>query len=255
MSPRTLCFGRTRSTPDARTLAFGRYLGAELPAPPVAVDWSKAVKRWPMYANDRYGDCTCAAAGHMVEAWTAAAGRQRTPTERAVLELYEQFTPPGPENGCSMLDVLRYWRKSGLGTDRIDAFALLAPTNVKQAKQSLAIFGGCYLGLQLPQFLAEAEDLMAVPWTLRPYGMRGDGAPDPYAGHCVNAVGYDRRNVYVVTWGAVKAMSWGFYGAYCDESYAVLSEDFLKERVTPAGFDLKQLQADLRAISAVGRAA
>ncbi len=57
--------------------------------------------------------------------------------------------------------------------------------------------------------------------------------------------------MYVVTWGTVKAMSWGFYGTYCDEAYAVLSRDFLANRKTPAGFDFEQLQADLAVITAV----
>ncbi len=251
MTSRTFCLGRKRSERDARTLRLARYLGPALPPPPREVNWAAGVTGWPMYDNDRYGDCTCAAAGHMVEVWTAAAGRQRTPTAAAVLRMYEHFTPPGPENGCSMLDVLRYWRATGLGKDRIGAFALLAPGSVKQARVSMALFGGCYLGLMLPEFVVDADDILAVPWTLRPYGMRGDGAPDPMAGHCVNAVGYDRRNVYVVTWGTIKAMSWGFYGAYCDEAYAVLSSDFLAKEKSPAGFDLAQLKADLQAITSV----
>ncbi len=251
MTPRTLCLGRKPSERDVRTLSFGRYLGPTLPPLPRTVDWSTGVSSWPMFDNDRYGDCTCAAVGHMVEAWTAAAGKQVTPKDADVLRMYEHFTPPGPENGCSMLDVLKYWRSHGLGKDRVDAFALLDQANQKQARESLAIFGGCYLGLMLPEFVVNADDILTVPWTLRPYGTRGDGAPDPMAGHCVNAVGYDRRNVYVVTWGTVKAMSWGFYGAYCDEAYAVLSSDFLAKEKSPAGFDLAQLKADLAAIPSV----
>jgi len=67
--------------------------------------------------------------------------------------------------------------------------------------------------------------------------------------HCIPAVGYDTRNLYIVTWGSVKAMSWEFYKAYMDEAYAVLSPDWAKK--PPNGFELKTLQADLAAIKKV----
>ena len=51
---------------------------AVLPPPPPTLDLAAPVPDWPMYANDRLGDCTTAAAGHMIEAWTAASrGRGR----------------------------------------------------------------------------------------------------------------------------------------------------------------------------------
>ena len=58
---------------DVRTLSLARYVDkAKLPSPPDAFDETTQVHDWPMYANDRIGDCTIAAAGHMIEAWTAA---------------------------------------------------------------------------------------------------------------------------------------------------------------------------------------
>ena len=58
--------GKKPAVFDSRTLRFGAYLTTTLPAPPAAVDWGKKVPSWPMYLNDKYGDCTCAAAGHMI---------------------------------------------------------------------------------------------------------------------------------------------------------------------------------------------
>src|SRR5580692_6648399 len=40
-------------------------------------------------------------------------------------------------------------------------------------------------------------------------------------------IAYDSRNLYVVTWGAIKSMSWQFYCDYADEAYAIMSSDFL----------------------------
>ena len=66
--------GKLPSRVDPRTLSLARYLDRELlPAPPPELDLAEQVISWPMYANDRIGDCTTAAAAHMVEAWTAAA--------------------------------------------------------------------------------------------------------------------------------------------------------------------------------------
>jgi len=46
-----------------------------------------------MYSNDTIGDCTCAAAGHMIEAWTAlASGKTVTVTTAAVVKAYSAIS-------------------------------------------------------------------------------------------------------------------------------------------------------------------
>jgi hypothetical protein len=251
MAEKQFRLGKKPAVYDSRTLSFGAYLTPQLPGPPQVVDWGKNVSTWPMYLNDKYGDCTCAAVGHMIENWTAAAGKQTTPNDQQILKFYEHFTTPGPENGCDMLSVLKYWRSTGLAGDKIMAFAQLEPHNVNQVKDGVSIFGGCYIGVELPKFAISSSDLSTVPWVVPPQGPVGDAAPDPQAGHCIPAVAYDSRNLYVVTWGIVKSMSWQFYTDYADESYAVLSNDFLAKNKTPAGFDLAQLKADLAEIGHV----
>lgn len=221
--------GKKPAVVDSRTLRFGTYVRAKLPAPPEHVDWGQHVKGWPMYENDKYGDCTCAAAGHMIQAWTASCGNERTPKDSEVLKFYEHFTPPGPENGCDMLTVLKYWRSHGLGKDRIAAFTQLEPRNTNQVKDAIWLFGACYIGVELPKFALNAPDLLKVPWVVPAQGPVGDGAPDPAGGHCIPAVAYDSRNLYVVTWGAIKPMSWQFYHDYADEAYAILSVDFFNK--------------------------
>ena len=66
--------GKNPAVFDRRTLRFGDYVKPEVEPPPASVDYGARVDRWPMYDNDRYGDCTCAAAGHMIQSWTANAG-------------------------------------------------------------------------------------------------------------------------------------------------------------------------------------
>ena len=83
------------------------------------LDLSERVGEWPMYANDRVGDCTTAAAGHMIEAWTAAAaGAAVEVPEAAVLAAFDEVKvvdPASGEEGAVELDVLKLWRT---GRDR-----------------------------------------------------------------------------------------------------------------------------------------
>jgi len=67
--------GKLPPKSDERTLLFERYLLPQI-TPPARVDRSSRVHHWPMYGNDRLADCTCAAAAHMVQSWTAYARRR-----------------------------------------------------------------------------------------------------------------------------------------------------------------------------------
>jgi hypothetical protein len=245
--------GKNPPVHDERTLLFGSYLAPSLPAPPTTVDYGEKVRAWPMYDNDQYGDCTCAAAGHMIQNWTASAGKEVTPADSSVLHLYEHFvgTPPPPDEGCSMLDVLKYWRKSGLsGKHKITAFAALEPRNHTQLRDAVYMFGSAYIGVALPDF-AVGQNMLAIPWQVPAEGPIGNAAPDPNNGHCIPAVAYDARNIFTVTWGDLKPMSWGFYDAYADEAFAVLSPDWKSESGTPVeGFSFDALERDLAIIHA-----
>ncbi len=156
MAQTQCCFGKKAPIFDRRTLHFGAYLTPALPGPPEAVNWGKNVKSWPMYLNDRYADCTCAAAGHMIQNWTAAVKRRVRPSEQQVLKFYEQFTKPGPHNSVHALKVLKHWRSIGLAGHKIKAFAQLELRNVTEVKDAISIFGGCYIGVELPKFVTAA---------------------------------------------------------------------------------------------------
>jgi hypothetical protein len=252
MAQKHYCLGKEHAVFDSRTLRFGAYLTAALPVAPDSVNWGKNVKSWPMYLNDKYGDCTCAAAGHMIQNWGAAVGKKKKPSDKQILKFYEHFATPGPKTRCHMLKVLKYWRSTGLAGDKITAFAQLEPRNDTEVKDAVWIFGGCYIGVKLPKFAhAAAQQGRDVPWVVPPQGPVGDAAPDANGHHCIPAVAYDSRNLYIVTWGMVKSMSWQFYTAYADEAYAILSADFLSKHKTPAGFDMAQLTNDLAEIGKV----
>ncbi|HET6275334.1 MAG TPA: hypothetical protein VFE16_05265 [Candidatus Cybelea sp.] len=255
--------GKLPARHDPRTLMLTKYLTTHLPAPPASKDYGAKVEEqakqskagtWPMYSNDTLGDCTCAAIGHMVEVWTANATKLLQVPDADVVKLYRHFSPPGTDNGANLLDVLTYIRKNKVGEiPEIAAFVGLEPKNHNQAKDSLDLFGTVYIGVSLPDSVVpenDPNDWLKIPWTVPPTGPHGKAAPNPQNGHCIPAVAYDDRNLYIITWGALKAMSWSFYDAYADEAYAVLSDKWLSPaHVAPPGFDLEQLKQDLAALS------
>lgn len=234
---------------DVRTLALARYVDREqLPSPPPALDLTQHVAVWPMYANDRVGDCTTAAAAHMIEAWSATAhGSAVTVGERAVLDAFDrvkQVDPRTGEEGAVELDVLTYWRKRGIGGHRIGAFARVPVHDVELVRTAAYLFGGLYIGLALP-LAAQEQDVW--DWT---GSLAGPARPGSWGGHAVDVARYDVDALTVVTWGSLKQLTWSFWGRYVDECYCILSQDFLSHGRAPNGFDLAALNADLALVTA-----
>lgn len=240
--------GKLPARHDVRTLRLARYVDrAQLPAPPQSLDETRHVADWPMYANDRVGDCTCAAAGHMIEAWTAAAsGDAAEVSEHAVLAAFDHVKVVDPatgEEGAVELDVLKYWRKTGIGRHRIGAFASVSVHDHGMARAGAYLFGGLYLGIALP-LTAQTQDVW--DWT---GSLAGDARPGSWGGHAVDVVGYDADALTVVTWGELKRMTWSFWDRYVDECYCLLSRDFVAGDTAPNGFHLAELKADLALVT------
>ena len=234
---------------DVRTLSLARYIdGARLPSPPDSFDETSGVHDWPMYANDRIGDCTTAAAAHMIEAWTAAGrGRPIELSERAVLDAFEHVKLVDPftgEEGAIELDVLRYWRATGIGRHRIGAYTRVAAHDHRLVQTAAWLFGGLYIGLQMP---LTARDQPVWDWT---GSLVGPARPGSWGGHAVDVVRYHRDGLTVVTWGRLQELTWSFWDRYCDEAYCILSGDFLQKGNAPNGFDLAALEADLALVTA-----
>jgi len=242
--------GKKPARHDARTLQMANYL--ELPAFPTSRDWtSKAATGWGMMLNDQLGDCTCAAVGHIIQAWSANAGpKEITLPDQAILKAYEAvggYKPgqPGTDQGAVELDVLKYWRKTGVGGYKIDAFVALEPKSHQHIEAAVDLFGGAYIGLSLP-VSAQKQTVWSVP----PGGANGTGAPGSWGGHAVVVEAYDLHGLTCITWGQKKRMTWSFWDTYCDEAYATLSELWAGNKPAPSGFNLAQLKADLKEVSA-----
>ncbi|HTP53768.1 MAG TPA: hypothetical protein VML94_02235 [Thermoplasmata archaeon] len=242
--------GRIPPVHDARTLQLANYLRPTVLAPPPPqANWGSKVSSWPMMLNDTIGDCTVAAAAHCIEEWTTDVGRPQIIPDSTVLSVYAAVSGYNPEThqhdvGASEIRVLNYWRQKGIGGHTIRAYAAVEPGNLDHVRDSVFIFGNCYLGLAMPSS-AQTQSVWSVP----PGGPTGLGAPGSWGGHAVPVVAYDPLGLTVVTWGALKRMTWGFLTAYCDEAYALLSDDFLTAEKTPAGVDLDALEQDLAAVT------
>jgi hypothetical protein len=234
---------------DVRTLSLARYVDrARLPEPPPVLDLAAAVPDWPMYRNDTLGDCTVAAAAHMIEAWTAAAhGGAVEVTDGDVLDAFDRVKLTDPETGeegAVVLDVLRDWRKHGVGGHRIGAFARVSLHDHALVRTAAWLFGGLYIGLQLPLTAARQQ---TWDWVGQ---LTGPARPGSWGGHAVDVVRYSAGSLGVVTWGRLQDMTWSFWDRYCDEAYCIVSDDFLAGGRAPNGFDVDALRADLALVTA-----
>ena len=239
--------GRKAIKTDTRTLALGDYITPGLPPPPPAADWTKGITAWGMMLNDTLGDCTIAGAAHAVQVWTANTGAMVTvpdPTVESYYEKWDGYLPgnPSTDNGGVELDVLNDWQKHGFAGNKLVAFADPKPFNLVQIRQSIALFGGIYIGMALP-VTAQKQEV----WDVVPKG-GGNAKPGSWGGHCVFVPKYDQNGFTCITWGQLKTMTLAFWKKYCDEAHTLLGQGWLAAKGAPNGFDQAQLLADLKAI-------
>jgi len=156
IDPRKLKLGKQPARHDPRTLLLASYVTPALPTPPASCDLTGKVNSWGMMANDQIGDCTCAAAGHLLMEWTANdQNKMFTPTDKQIVAAYSAITGYNPatganDNGAVEIDVLNYWRQSGIAAHKIGAYVALEPSNHIHIMDSVYLFEGCYIGLRLP---------------------------------------------------------------------------------------------------------
>lgn len=249
--------GKLPKRVDARTLKLARYADlSQLPPIPPSSSWSRAVKSWPMFLNDRLGDCADAGAAHMLQAWNASAGRVYLPSDDDVLEFYEATTgynpaDPATDQGSVLIDVLNYWRSTGFAGHKIAAYVEVDFADPRELQAAIYLFGGVYAGVELP-LVAQNQAVWGV--NPGPEVKSRDGAPGGWGGHCVPLFDYwnqSRGDFYnCVTWGAVKRLTGDWFRAYASECYAIVTEDFLAAGRDAAGLDIAALESDLREVTA-----
>lgn len=239
--PTRLRLGKLEPKLDRRTLRFAAYVTADLPTPPIDVDLHADVTDWGMLGNDMWGCCTLSAFGHTIQAWSEEAQGAMVPvTAEQVLTAYHVLSPR--DEGAYCLDALNYCRNPGIGPYRLGAYAALVPGARQHFQAAAWLFGTVYLGLSLA---VEQQDQEV--WNF----VQGS-QPGSWGGHAVNVIGYNAVGPLVVTWGERKQCTWAFIAAQCDEAYALIGPEwFGPTGVSPSGFDLAALTADLEHIGDV----
>ena len=245
-------FGRLPKVDDSRTFELAGYLNAEgLPEIPEKYNWGKKIRRnnWGDMGNLKVNLCTCAAAGHFIMTWKSSTGRLMRPKDEIILKAYCALTDYDPQSGepgqgVEAIRCLKYWRKHGVGDHKIVAFAKLEDKNREQLIKTIYLFGGCYVGLNLPKS-AERQYNTTKKWTIPRGGKKRDAEKGSWFGHAVLVTGYKNEELRIISWGQEMIMTMDFWEAYAEESYAVFSESFIRHDKTPTGVDIGVLLNDL----------
>jgi hypothetical protein len=219
------------------------------------------------------GDCTIAAADHLMMSWSAYA--QGAPWNFDDGDAESDFAACGGVNatGLDPENILSHWKAKGL-TRRIGGnptpakikdYAALDVIEYAAYKQQvqlcIQLLGGCYLGLVLPKFCQTTLENGKHDWSIQGWTMTEDmiqhaqnNARADDGGHCVAGVGYDAKYIYVITWGVCTAMTWDFLIHYRDPAYAVLCPEACLNANghSPYAANISALQAAFDALAAAG---
>jgi len=252
----SLPLGKKPATKDDRDFRFSTFVDVErvLPKVPSTFGHERSGITWPMFGNDRWGCCVWTGAAHETRLYFAAR-RMPIPPFRTedVLADYSAGTgfdpsagPPGrnpTDQGTNMREALNYRRHTGIrdatgARHKIGAFMRI--DEWQELLVATYLFGAAAIGVE---FTTGADRDFAERRTWYPH--RGD---EVLGGHYLPVVARRRQN-RCVTWAQEVGMAKAYWDRYCDEAYAVLSEEYLTEGRTPEGFERTQL---LRVLSDLG---
>lgn len=240
--------GKKKAVHDFRTLRMATYLDlTQLPEPPAELKPPTIQGSWGMMGNDRLGDCTFAAAGHLLKIWSADNVPPYTTNDDEYGKEYLTFNH-GVDEGCIEIQVLRHWKKYGIAGRKISAFLATNSSNANNLKIGMSLFGGVYTGVELP-VTAQRQDVWDIVADAGP-----DGEPGSWGGHAIPLVGYTTQGPICVTWGELKQITWAWWFKYGSpsvggEAYPILSKDWCPPKGTDTGgFNYSQLKADLKAL-------
>ncbi len=240
--------GKLAPRHDRRTLQLSAFVDRNLlPATQPRRDWGQRVSNWGMLANNLVGNCTIAGGAHLAMAMAANTGKPFRPSDAQAIADYSRVSGYDPktganDNGAVLLDVMKFWRTSGICGHKIDGFVAVHPLDHQLIDFAIDYLGGVIKGVNLPLAAKRMTNLWSVP--RHPFGYQW--APGTWGGHAVPDIGYDRLlGLYrTVTWGTEINCTDAFHDRYCDEVFAVIDiVDWLGgNKVTPSGLDLAKLE-------------
>jgi hypothetical protein len=254
-----LRLGKLPAKRDKRDLLFANYVQpVALPKPPPQFGHETLFgpRAWGMLGNDEWGDCAWAGPAHETMLLTKEGKRAVQFTTEGVLSDYSACTgfnpsagPPGrnkTDKGTAVRAMMSYRRESGIVDStgkrhKIGAYLALDETNLQEIYLAIYLFQAVGIGFNFPES-AFAQFDAGKPWDVVPNSpIKG--------GHYVCGIG-KRRNLEVITWGALQQMTPRFFRRYCDEAWTYVSNENLRGGHNLEGFDLAQLKADLKALQA-----
>lgn len=240
--------GKLPARQNAVTFKLSQY--TTLPTPPTKAGHASLVPTWYMLGNDEVGDCVWAGAAHETMLWNAEVTHPVTFSDKNVLSDYSAVTgyvpnDPSTDQGTDMQAAASYRRKTGVldangHRHKVGAYLAIKTGDTTELKQAIYLFGAVGIGINFPSS-AMTQFNNGKPWSVTKSSIDG--------GHYIPAIGYDTKYLYVVTWGKVQKMTWGFYKKYCDEAIAYLSLEMLNNYgISIDGLNTAALQADLSAL-------
>lgn len=218
--------GKKAAVVDHRVAKFST-IQRQLIVPPPFANWYAGVGEWGMLVNDELGCCVPAACLHALQQFSTYATAPLLPTDKEAIDLYSKAAGyvPGDittDNGSYVLGdkgVLPYWHTTGImcggKLNKLAAFMQIADKNPDALKQAIFAFGGCMIGMNLPEYIASTVE---VPYV---WDVQGSVPGAIAGGHEVWADGYlsVAGEVYYefVSWGERFRMTQAFMLQYVDE--------------------------------------
>jgi hypothetical protein len=241
--------GRLPNDPNKARVALRPFLRVDEVPPPRESDRYSQVPSWPMFLNDKLGDCTCADLGHTLQQTALYGdGAEVHVTDDDVLTAYKAVSgyngDPSTDQGAVIQDVMNYWRTTGVAGHKSLAFAEVNVKDVAEVKAAINLFGSVHFGLLFPAFAMDQFNA-GQPWTPATRNTTIEG------GHDVVGVGYDPQWLYVVTWGRVQKVAWTFVARYFEEAWVAVIPEWVNDASgrTPTGLDLHGLGAEVAALT------
>ncbi|BCI68664.1 C1 family peptidase [Acetobacter aceti] len=215
--------GKKPARLDPRTYRLSAPLSFRLPTPPPAVNWASNAD-WPMWCNDRLGCCTQVSVASAIRTWTGSALTPIVLSDDEVVTNYSAESgyvenDPSTDQGAVEVEVLSRWcregyERPGQTRDYLTAFGYINPKDTQSVHRAIAMLGGLYIGLTLPQYACVGNN----DWVIDPTADNSIAG-----GHAVWLHGYDSDWLYLNTWGGPRRMSYDFFTTRCDEAYGLIS--------------------------------
>jgi hypothetical protein len=173
-------------------------LPAGWPTPPLPIDYAKGLD-FPMYGNDRLGDCMYAAACHADNTFTGNVGTESTFDESRLERDYERLS--GGDNGLDEGTLIAGWKDGLAGVKAADILDALDvdTTNPATMRAAIYLFGGVLFMLDVPD-----------PWCQTADGDAWDvpARADQNNGHGTWINGVDAAgNYHLLTWGGYRKLT------------------------------------------------